>query len=1472
MLEITTLGGLSIKRNGELVTELASHKVEALLVYLACAGRPVAREQLAKLLWRTSTHERATRNLQAALTNLRKHLGDYLTITPETVALNHEAGVRLDVADLEEHLRAGHIAPALDLYQGAFLEGFAARGAPAFKMWVGQERQRLRRKVVDAVQALAAKQLAGGELRAATDHLQRLLDLDPPLDAALWREALWEAVRHRDAGEPKPELPQLDVSSGEEPRWLAERERARVERERLLADARAQARRQAALFRLSAELAAALEEDDICQRVVQGLHETLGYDVQALFLLDEATGNRDLVASVGYVDPVTPLLPGEGLSELALLEGRLRYTADVSQAPQYAYGMGGSEVDVPVRIAGKVGGVLIAESRRTDAFDEDDFEVLTAGAQQAGLAIAKARLLAAERKRGDELDALHSTMADITAELELPALLQAIVERAARLLDATGGELGLYDEASRELRIVVSHNLGQDYVGRRHALGEGAMGRVAETGEPLIIEDYHAWAGGLPEYSHVHATLATPLMVGDRLVGVFTTVSTDPSRRFSAADLHLLSLFAHQASIAIENARLYDQAQREIAERTQAQEELREYQEHLEELVEERTADLRQSEARYRTLFDGVPVGLYRTTPEGRILDTNLAQVQMLGYPSREHLLAVNSANLYAEPEERVRWQALMERPGVVRDFQTQFRRYDGTIIWVNDIARAVRDEQGRVLYYEGSIEDITERKRAEAELREYQEHLEELVAERTARLGESEQRYRTLFDGVPIGLYRTTPEGKPIVLNQAAVQMLGYSGQEEALLAMDLIDLYVNREDRARWQDLMEREGIIRDFETRLQRRDGTNIWVNDSARVVRDEQGQVLYYEGSLEEITTRKEFEDEIRRRKEYYEALFVNNPVAVVTADLNGDIVSWSPMAEQLFGYESEEVIGRDLDDIVCNDDSIRAEGAAYTNQVLTTGNVRETTRRTRKDGSLVDVELLALPVIVAGERVGFIAIYHDITDLVKARREAEAANEAKSNFLANMSHELRTPLNAILGFSQLMEGQPNLTGDQQEYLGIINRNGENLLGLINDVLEMSKIEAGMVTLQNKSFDLHHQLDGLEEAFRLRAEQKGLDLTFMRDETVPRFIVSDEGKIGQVLSNLLGNAVKFTQEGAVTLRVTVPSAPRRPQETRATLRFEVEDTGPGISAEELPTIFEAFVQSETGRASRVGTGLGLTISQQFVHLLGGELTVESQLGRGSLFAFDVQVEVGAHQAAEAEPARARRRVIGLEPGQPTYRLLVAEDRETSRRLLVDLLAPMGFEVQEAANGQQAIDLSKSWEPHLIWIDMRMPVVDGYQATRQIKAAAGSQAPVIIALTASAFEEERQRILAAGCDAFVRKPFRKEEIFDKLAQHLEVRFVYEDEPAEPARPEEGAAGVGLPKGVTAADLAQLPAGLVADLKQATIRADLVRIIDLSEEIRGQAPAVADALAELARNFQYQQILDWIERAGRDEASRRG
>ncbi len=890
-------------------------------------------------------------------------------------------------------------------------------------------------------------------------------------------------------------------------------------------------------------------------------------------------------------------------------------------------------------------------------------------------------------------------------------------------------------------------------------------------------------------------------------------------------------------------------------EREHAERELQTYKERLEQLVEERTAELQESERRYSTLFDGVPVGLYRTTPGGQLIDANPALMEMLGYQNREEMLAINTSSLYTDPEDRVRWQELIEREGVVRGFEVKHHRQDGTLIWVKDTARTVKNEDGQVQYYEGSLEDVTERKLAEQELSEYREHLEELVQERTAELRKSEERYRTLFDGVPVGLYRSTPSGQCLDVNRAFVQMARFPDRE-TMLAVNTETFYENPEEQVRWRELMEREGVVRDFEARARMYDGTVRWISDTSRAVKDEEGKVLYYEGSIEDITERKRFEEELRRQKEYFEALFVNIPVAVLTVDQEANVTSWNPMAEKLFGYSREEALGQDVDDLVANDPLVREEALNYTHRGFTEGRITAVTKRTRKDGSMVDVELRGLPVIVAGELVGHIVIYHDVTELQLARRNAEAASQAKSVFLANMSHELRTPLNAILGFTQLMEDDPNLTEEQQGNLEIINHSGEHLLALINDVLEMSKIEAGRVALQETSFDLNYLLDSMEEMFRLRAEEKGLALSFERTEVVPRYVRADEGKLRQVLVNLLGNAVKFTQDGGVTLQVTKVSEDGR-------LIFTVEDTGPGIVPHELETVFEPFIQTAVVEPTQEGTGLGLSISRQFARLMGGDISVRSQPGQGSVFRFELPVALV--DAAEVKTVKPSRRVIGLEAGQATYRLLIVDDRETTRQLLVKLLQPLGFEVREAIHGQQALEIWESWEPHLIWMDMRMPVMDGYEATRAIKATAQGQATVIVALTASAFEEDQETILSAGCDDVVRKPFRKEEIFDQLTKHLGVCFVYADRPLQAAETRIAETRLIL----TPEALAALPPGWLADLRQETMKANLDQILILIDQIREGNEALADALGGLVHDFEYQHILALIDSAGGDHES---
>jgi signal transduction histidine kinase/CheY-like chemotaxis protein len=478
------------------------------------------------------------------------------------------------------------------------------------------------------------------------------------------------------------------------------------------------------------------------------------------------------------------------------------------------------------------------------------------------------------------------------------------------------------------------------------------------------------------------------------------------------------------------------------------------------------------------------------------------------------------------------------------------------------------------------------------------------------------------------------------------------------------------------------------------------------------------------------------------------------------------------------------------------------------------------------------------------------------ELARARDQALEANRAKSVFLANMSHELRTPLNAILGFTQLMMRDQGVSAEYRENLDVIIRSGEHLLGLINDVLEMSKIEAGQHTLNAENFDLYYMLNGLEDMFRLRASDKKLTLLFDLAEDVPQYVRTDPNKLRQVLINLLGNAVKFTHEGGVTLRCR--SAPLSLTEDEnlvikqgAWLFFEVEDTGPGIAENELEELFEAFKQTATGRQMQEGSGLGLAISHMFVHLLGGDLTVCSTVGQGSVFKFDIQVQCAA--VADVPVSQPRQRVIGLEPDQPSYRILIVEDRLENRRLLVKLLEPIGFEVREAVNGQEGIEIWEAWDPHLVWMDMRMPVMDGYEATKRIKSTTKGQATVVVALTASVFEEQRTVVLSAGCDDFVRKPFRDKDIFDVLHRHLGVRFLYAGQDQETATPRHDS----MPKDLTPTALRNLPAQWLSDMHQAANRADMDRMLSLLTDIETDYAQLAQELQTLIQDFRLDELI---------------
>ncbi|WP_375494333.1 response regulator [uncultured Nostoc sp.] len=482
-----------------------------------------------------------------------------------------------------------------------------------------------------------------------------------------------------------------------------------------------------------------------------------------------------------------------------------------------------------------------------------------------------------------------------------------------------------------------------------------------------------------------------------------------------------------------------------------------------------------------------------------------------------------------------------------------------------------------------------------------------------------------------------------------------------------------------------------------------------------------------------------------------------------------------------------------------------------------------------------------------------------TALKQAAEQAAIASRAKSQFLAKMSHELRTPLNAILGFTQLMNRNEKIPSEFQEDLGIISRSGKHLLTLINDVLEMSKIEAGQLQLTESCFDLHHLIHSIRDMVALKALEKGIDLIVEQHKSVPRYVYGDESKLLQILLNLLSNAIKFTTTGSVTLRLealttrvgsvnSLDSISTHNSQPIITLHLEVEDTGCGIAQSDIETVFKPFTQTELGRHAQ-GTGLGLSISRQFVRLMGGDITVQSILNQESIFTCEVLLSlVNSVDIIATETTRA---VIGLEPGQPNYRILVAEDLRENRQLLVRLLESVGFEVCAAENGKDAIALWSEWHPHLILMDIQMPVMDGYETTRQIRRSEGGKDVVIIALTAYAFEEDYTTSTQVGCNDHITKPFLESFLFDKMAHYLGVRYRYREETV-PKLDELSLSQ----KSLTAKDLQVMSPEWIIQVHQAALDLNDAELYNLIAQIPNQEQVLANALKYLVDNFQLEAI----------------
>lgn len=727
---------------------------------------------------------------------------------------------------------------------------------------------------------------------------------------------------------------------------------------------------------------------------------------------------------------------------------------------------------------------------------------------------------------------------------------------------------------------------------------------------------------------------------------------------------------------------------------------------------------------------------------------------------------------------------------------------------------------------------------RAARILNNAQRDLEAQVAIRTREL----KKLSVAVEQSPVSIAITNRHAELEYVNPHFTQVTGYSVEE--VLGKNPRFLQSKQTPEKTYVELWAclKRGEVWSGELINQRKNGAAYWEKTVIAPIRNELGTITHYVAVKEDITEQKRIEERNTRLGRILE----NSLNEIYLFDVETLLfIKANKGARNNLGYSQEEL--EKLTPLDINPDVSRA-GFMQLVAPLLEGKLdflRFQTTHQRRNGSIYPVEV-HLQIEKGQTSPAFVAIIQDITErnkaevlLKQAKAGAEQANLVKSQFLANMSHELRTPLNAILGFSQIIVNDENLTSKQQGDLQIINNSGEHLLSLINDILDLSKIEAGEAVLYPINFSLNQLLSNLKSFFQSQLKAKSLQLHCHYDDNFPQTIYADKTKLRQIFVNLISNAIKFSDKGNINIQVR-----HQRINNKLMLEFGVKDTGHGIAEEELDKIFKSFVQSGSGIKSQTGTGLGLSICQQLVQLMGGKISVESQLNEGAVFTFNVLLDEAKHTEIKEENTHD---IIGLLAEDDVYRILVVDDNELNRLLLVELLAPVGFELKQAENGLQAIECYKDWQPHCILMDMRMPVMDGYEATRQIKAL--SRQAIIIAITANVLEDKKELALQVGCDDYIVKPFNVSDIFSRIKVQLGVHYLYKKKPDRPEI---------LPVVIDKESIALLADELQEQLKQAIACVDIETIEQLLEKISLQDTELSDAIRQKINSFEYELLLE--------------
>ncbi len=866
---------------------------------------------------------------------------------------------------------------------------------------------------------------------------------------------------------------------------------------------------------------------------------------------------------------------------------------------------------------------------------------------------------------------------------------------------------------------------------------------------------------------------------------------------------------------------------------------------------------LENERALFRTIIDLIPDAVYVKDINGRKILANPCDIRFSGKTSETEVLGKTDFDLYPmkdAEQSSYQDQSVLKTGKSILNVEGLLKDKEGNVHNLLVSKVPLYDVSGQITGLVGVTHDITERKKAENQLLAAHKSLSDL-----------------LNAAIHTAIISTDLNGMITVFSTGAEKMLGYKAAE-IVGVKNQVSFHLDSEMNERGEELTRELGYsvsgfdvfttkakTQNYEEKIWtfiRKDRSSVYVNLVVTAIRNINNEITGFLGIASDITQRKIAEEEVRKVSARLALATITGGVGVWEIDIENKTLICDDQMFVLYGINKQNFVNsydwwlqniHPDDRELCNNEiqmAIRGENDFNTEY-----------RICWPDGSVHNIRAFGtVQTDKTGKPVTMIGANWDITEqkkneevLKKARFEAEIANKAKSVFLANMSHEIRTPLNASIGFSQLMNRDKYLTETQREYNNSIIRAGEHLLALINDILELSKMEAGRLEMNPVTIDLFLLFSDIQLLFKEPARAKHLQFIFETAPDIQQFVIVDDNKLRRIFINLIGNAIKFTEEGGVAVRVRVDKHPGKPNR----LVVEVQDSGPGIPEKEMDKLFKHFVQTSSGIKNSTGTGLGLALSRELAGLMGGDITVKSQVGKGSVFTFFVEIFDGKEIKINF-----LNRVIGFEKKPEDVRILVVDDIEENLQVVITLLKMTGFKTMAAHNGLEAIAAFEDWSPHLILMDMRMPEMDGYEASQQIKSTEKGSKTHIVALTASSFEDDYRKIRELGLEGYIRKPFRESELFEMLGNLLDLKYIFEtgnqshDELYQ------------LNNLEISNSIDKLPENLVLQMYQAAMIADIDLIIELIHQIDQEQAGLGRHLLQLANNFDYEYLKQILNR----------